>query len=284
LRAMWKGSLGFGLVNIPVRLFAATASKELKFRYLHASCYTPLEYRKVCPTCKKEVPWEEISRGYEYAKNNFVILSEEETKAAAGKRDGLIEINDFIKIEEIDPLYFQKGYYLAPDGPSARPYALLHRAMLETGKIAVATLTLRTKESLAVVRTYGEVLSLSTMYFPDEVRSWQELPDIPRGVGVEIREKELQMAKELIESMVTPFEAGKYRDRHREALLELIEARVEGKDVAVAPSPEREKVVDLLAALEASVEKAQAQKNKAREKEGAQKSPSRKKESVTAKK
>ncbi len=282
MRAMWKGSLGFGLVNIPVRLFAATENKELKFRYLHAPCHTPLEYRKVCPTCKKEVSWEEISRGYEYTKDHFVVLSEEEKKAAAGKRDGLIEINDFIEIEEIDPIYFQKGYYLAPDGPSSRPYTLLYQAMLETGKIAVATLTLRTKESLAVVRAYGEILSLSTMYFPDEVRSWQALPDLPRDV--EIRPKELQMAKELIESMVTPFAAGKYRDRNREALLKMIQARVEGKDVAVAPSPEREKVVDLLAALQASVEKAQAQKNKGKGKEAAQKSPSLKKESLTAKK
>lgn len=280
---MWKGSLGFGLVNIPVRLFAATENKELKFRYLHAPCHTPLEYRRTCPTCDKEVPWEEIVRGYEYSKSNFVILNEEEIKAAAGKRDGLIEIRDFINIEEIDPLYFQKGYYLAPDGPSARPYALLQRAMQETGKIAVATLTLRTKESLAVVRTYREVLSLSTMYFPDEVRSWQELPDLPQSV--EVREKELQMAKELIESMAAPFEAEKYRDRHREALLELIAARVEGKEIAVAPSPEREKVVDLLAALQASVEKAEAKKNKTRAggDEGVFKPRSRKKEPANAK-
>ncbi|NLJ56070.1 MAG: Ku protein [Firmicutes bacterium] len=283
MRAMWKGSLGFGLVNIPVRLFAATASKELKFRYLHAPCHTPLEYRKTCPTCEREVPWEEIARGYEYSKNNFVVLSEEETKAAAGKKDGLIEISDFVNMEEIDPLYFQKGYYLVPDGPSARSYALLQRAMQETGKIAVATLTLRTKESLAVVRTYGKVLSLSTMFFPDEVRPWQGLPDLPQGV--EVREKELQMAKELIASMVVPFTADKYQDRHREALLELIAARVEGKEVAVAPAPEREKVVDLLAALQASVEKAQAgKKNTAAEKNGVSPSCARKKEPVTAKK
>ncbi|MGI5822875.1 MAG: Ku protein [Dethiobacteria bacterium] len=282
---MWKGSLGFGLVNIPVRLFAATASKELKFRYLHAPCHTPLEYRKTCPTCGREVPWEEITRGYEYSKNNFVILSEEETKAAAGKRDGLIEISDFMNIEEIDPLYFQKGYYLAPDGPSARPYALLQRAMQETGKIAVATFTLRTKESLAVVRTYGEILSLSTMFYPDEVRPWQELPDLPQGV--EVLEKELQMAKKLIASMVVPFEADKYRDRHREALLDLIAARVEGKEFAVAPAPEREKVVDLLAALQASVEKAETKKkNKAaKNEEGTPQSRTpKKKEAASAKK
>lgn len=282
MRAMWKGSLGFGLVNIPVRLFAATASKELKFRYLHAPCHTPLEYRKTCPTCNQEVPWEEIVRGYEYSKNNFVILSEEETKAAGGKKDGLIEIRDFMNIEEIDPLYFQKGYFLAPDGPSARSYVLLQRAMLETGKIAVATLTLRTKESLAVVRTYGGALALSTMFYPDEVRSWQELPDLPQDV--EVREEELQMAKELIASMVVPFASDKYRDRHREALQELIAARVEGKEVAVAPVPEREKVVDLLAALQASVEKTQTRKkNKAGEKEEAPQPRIRKKESVTAK-
>jgi len=283
LRAMWKGSLSFGLVNIPVRLFAATESRELKFRLLHSSCHTPLEYQKVCRTCKKrEVPWEEIVRGYEYSKGHFVVLSEEEIKAAAGEKDRLIEIEDFVNINEIDPVYFQHSYYLAPDGTGSKPYALLHRAMQATGKIAVATIMLRTKESLAIVRTFENVLSLSTMYFPDEVRSIQDLPDLPGEI--EIRPKELDIAKELIESLVTAFTPEKYRDTYREKLLKIIQARIEGKKIAIAPSPEREKVVDLLEALQASVQKARAKKEKGKMREGGTNSSALKKEPLATKK
>ncbi len=281
MRAMWKGSISFGLVNIPVRLFAATEKKDLKFRYLHAPCHTPLEYQKVCGTCKTEVPWEEIIRGYEYEKGRFAVLSEEEINAAAGEKEKLIEIQDFIKLEEIDPVYFQNSYYLAPDGPGGRPYLLLWEAMRETGKIALATVTLRTKESMAAVRTYNDVLSLSTMFYPDEVRSVQELPDLPKGV--EVREKELVMAKELIENLATPFEPEKYQDSYREKLLNVIEAKVEGKEIAVAPSPEREKVVDLLEALQASVRKSQEKTEKAEQRDRNRKPSSRKKTAAAKK-
>jgi DNA end-binding protein Ku len=254
LRAMWKGFLGFGLVNIPVGLFAATQNNELKFRYLHSECHTPLEYQKVCPSCKREIPWEEIVRGYEYEKDHFVILSAEEFKSAAGEKEKVIEIEDFVNIEEVDPIYLQKSYYLAPDGPGKRPYALLYKAMLEEGKAAVATFTLRTKESPAVVRVYGNLLSLATMFYPDEVRPVGELPTVSENM--EVKEKELQIAKDLIQSLTAPFEPQKYRNNYREKLLQIIEGRVEGKEVSVAPAPEREKVVDLLAALQASVGKA----------------------------
>ena len=283
MRAMWKGSLSFGLVNIPIRLFAATESKEIRFRYLHAPCHTPLEYRKICPHCKTQVPWEEIVRGYEYERGHFVVLEEEEIKAAAAERDRLIEITDFVKMEEIDPIYFQHSYFLAPDGPGSKPYMLLSRAMMETGKIAVAMITLRTKGSMAVVRNYKDILSLSTMYFPDELRPVEEVPDI-KG-EVEIREKELEMAKELIANLTVPFEAGKYREAYRERLLELIRAKVEGKEVFQAPSPEREKVVDLLEALRASIEKTQDKKAKtAGQKKGPKDSLRKEKAPATASK
>jgi DNA end-binding protein Ku len=222
-------------------------------------------------------------RGYEYEKDHFVVLTEEEIKAAAGERDRLIEITDFIKMEEIDPIFFQNSYYLAPDGPGSKPYQLLHRAMLETGKIAVAMITLRTKESMAVVRSYGNILSLSTMFFPDEVRPLTEIPDMPREM--EIREKELEMAKELIDNLTAPFEADKYHDHYRERLLKVIQARVEGKEVVIAPSPEREKVVDLLEALRASVERTQDKKGKTKAKgQGRRKIPPKEEALPTAKK
>ncbi len=258
MRAMWKGSLSFGLVNIPVRLFAATESKGLKFRHLHLPCQSPVEYRKTCPICGKEVPWEELARGFEYEKGAFVILSEEEFKAAAGPGDRLIEIQDFVRIEEIDPVYYQSSYYLSPDGSGQKPYALLRRAMSDSGRVAVAAITIRTKETPAVVRVYRDVLALSTMYYPDEVRSPQDLPDIP---GEEmIRDRELAMAGDLIENLAVSFVPGKYHDNYREKLLELIEAKIKGQKVAVAPQPEKEKVIDLLQALEASVAKVREKK------------------------
>lgn len=266
MRAMWKGSLSFGLVNIPVRLFAATENKGLKFRYLHLPCHSPVEYKKVCPVCGKEVPWEELARGFEHEKGAFVILDEQEFKAAAGESEHLIEIQDFVRIEEIDPVYFQSSYYLAPDGTGRKPYALLRKAMADTGKVAVAGITIRTKETPAVVRVYRDILALSTMYFPDEVRNTRELPDIP---GEEIiRDRELEMAKDLIENLATPFALEKYHDTYREKLLEIIDAKIKGKKVAVAPSPEREKVVDLLEALQASVEKVREKKGKGKAAQG----------------
>ncbi len=264
MRPLWKGSLSFGLVNIPVRLYAATENKGISFRYLHSSCHTPLEYRKICPSCNKEVPWEEIVRGYEYEQGHFVILNQEEIASATGEKERIIEILDFVKIQEIDPLYFQKGYYLAPDGPGKKPYALLREAMQETEMIAMATVVLRAKELPAVVRVYREVLSLSTMFYPDEVRLVQDIPDIPREEKVS--EKELSMARELIGNLEAPFEPSKYRDKYRAKILEIIEAKVKGKEVAVAPSPEREKVVDLMEALEASVEKTKQQKENGKKK------------------
>jgi len=277
LRAMWKGSLGFGLVNIPVRLFAATESGEVKFRYLHLPCHTPLQYQKMCPTCNVPASWEEIVRGFEYEKGHFVVLSEEEINSAAGPKEKFIEIKDFIDIDEIDPVYFQNSYYLAPDGPGSRPYVLLRRAMLESGKIALATITLRTKESLAAVRVYENVLSLSTMFYPDEVRAAAGVPGIPGDLQVQPRE--LEMAVELVKTLQAPFEPQKYSDHYRQKIMELIDAKKEGREVFVAPSPDREKVVDLLEALQASVEKARTggEEKGGREKAKSRAAPARKK-------
>ncbi|MEW5919929.1 MAG: Ku protein [Bacillota bacterium] len=256
---MWKGSLAFGLVSIPVSLFSATTTRGLSFRTLHIPCHTPLQYRKTCPHCEKEVPPEEITRGYEYEKGHFVVLSDEEIRAAAGEKEKVIEIDYFANIEEIDPIYFQKAYYLAPEGPGRKPYALLRRAMEESGRVALASIALHNRQWPAVVRVYGDVLSLSTIYFPDEVNAVAELPVTP---APELREGEMVMARELIEYLATPFAPEKLRDHYRERLLEIIEARIKGKEIAVALAPEREKVVDLLSALQASVEMARGRKEK----------------------
>lgn len=255
---MWKGSVAFGLVSIPVSLFSATTNRSLSFRTLHAACNTPLQYRKICPHCEKEVPPEEIARGYEYEKGHFVVLSDDEIKSAAGEKEKVIEIDYFTPVEEIDPIYFQKAYYLSPDNTGRKPYALLHRALEESGRAAVASIALHTKQWPAVVRVYGEFLSLSTMHYPDEIHAVTELP---RYSQPELRESELKMARELIEQLSTPFAPQNLQDQYREKLLEVIEARIQGKEVTVAPAPEREKVVDLLSALQASVEMARSRKD-----------------------
>ena len=258
MRPIWKGSIGFGLVNIPVRLFAATEDKRLKFRYLHSPCHTPLEYRKFCSTCGNQVPWEEIIRGYEYEKDRFVVLSEEEIEAAAEEKDKIIEIEDFVKLKEVDPIYFQKGYYLAPDTTGKKPYALLKNAMQESGKIAIASLVLRSKEIPAAVRVYKDILLLSTMFYPDEVRSINQLPEVP--VEEKYGEKELEMAQQLIEGLTSSFKPEKYQDDYRRRVMEIIEDKVQGREVSVPPSPQKEKVTDLVDALEASVEKIKKEK------------------------
>jgi len=258
LRAMWKGSLSFGLVNIPVKLFAATEERGIKFRYLHTKCHAPLEYQKVCPNCKEQVAWESIARGYEYETGHFVVLTDEEIQAAAGPKDRLIEIEDFVDLKEVDPIYFQKGYYLAPDGPGKKPYVLLREVMLHSGRVAVATVTLRARQTPAVVRVFGKTLALSTMHYADEIRAAGSVPDLPGEM--EIKQREFDMALELVESLNANFEPDKYRDFYRERLQELIQAKLEGKEISVAPVPDQEKVVDLLEALQASVEKSQEQK------------------------
>ena len=258
---MWKGSIAFGLVSIPVALFSATTSRTLSFRTLHIPCHTPLQYRKTCPHCEKEVPPEEITRGYEYEKGHFVVLSDEEIKAAAGEKEKLIEIDYFANMEEIDPIFFQKAYYLAPEGPGRKPYTLLHRAMADSGRIALASIAMHTKMWPAVVRVYGDILALSTIYYPDEVHSVTELPSVPQP---ELSESEIVMARELIEHLAAPFTPDKLHDQFRENMLGIIEARIQGQEVSIAPSPQRENVVDLLSALQASVDAAREDKGKGR--------------------
>ncbi len=260
MRSVWKGTLAFGLVSIPVSLFPAVTSRNISFRTLHLSCHTPLEYRKTCPHCAREVAPEEIARGYEYEKGHFVILSEEEIRAAAGQGEKIIELAYFARMEEIDALYFQKAYFLAPEATGRKPYALLRRTMAESGRVAIASVTLHQRQWPAVVRTYGEALSLSTIHYPDEVNNPAELPGL--SPEPELREGELVMARELLGHLTAGFAPEKLQDHYREKLLEIIEARIRGQRIAVATAPAREKVVDLLSALQLSVEQARRHREK----------------------
>ncbi|HHU29642.1 MAG: Ku protein [Bacillota bacterium] len=264
MRTIWKGAVSFGLVSIPVKLFPATEHKDVKFRYLHRSCQAPLQYKKICVACGKEVPQEEIVRGYEYEKGRFVIINEEDLERVPDEQTKTIDIMDFVALQEIDPVYFDKSYYLAPAEAGEKAYALLRLAMEETGKIAVAKIIIRTKESLAVIRGYQNLLVLETIFYPDEIRNPNQLPGFEREVKV--KEKEMKMACELIENLATDFNPQKYEDTYRKQLLEMIQAKIAGEQIAVPEMPQQGKVVDLMDALKASVEMAKKTTGKSEKK------------------
>jgi len=252
LRPLWKGSVSFGLVNIPVRLFAATEKKNVRFRYLHEPCRTPVEYRKVCPTCNKEIAMEEIVRGYEYEKGRFVIIDESDFARIPAETSRTIAIVDFVRDDEVDPLYYDRSYYLAPGETGEKAFQLLMQSMAEAGLVAIIRIVLRSRQALGVLRVYRDSLALETMFYPDEVRPTSELPQWNRDQKVQ--ESELEMARQLISNLTAPFSPDKYTDEYRAALLEIINGKIKGEEVFIASSPEKGEVIDLAEALKASVE------------------------------
>jgi DNA end-binding protein Ku len=251
MRPMWKGSISFGLVNIPVRLFAATEQKSVRFRYLHEPCRTPVEYHKVCPHCNKEVPMEEIVKGYEYEKGRFVIVQDSDLERIPEETTKSISIVDFVQAEEVDPVYYDRSYYLAPGETGEKAFQLLQQSMEEAGKVAVVRIVLRSRQALGVLRVYHDTLAVETMFYPDEVRSTTELPAWNREVKV--HDNELKMARELINNLTAPFAPEKYTDEYRRTLLEIIEGKIAGEEVHIPPAAEKGQVVDLVEALKASV-------------------------------
>ncbi len=261
MHTIWKGSISFGLVNIPVKMFTATESKDIRFRQIHEACGTPIRYKKVCPKCDSEVIEEEIVKGYEYETGKYVIVSKEELAAAAPETRKTIEILDFVNLEQIDPIYFDKTYFLAPYETGDKPYQLLHTAMKKTGKIAIAKVMIRSKESLAAVRIYENCIVMETIFSPDEVRSVELVPGIQNEAKVS--DSEINMAVQLIENLATDFEPEKYTDEYRIRLQELIQKKIKGEEVVTAPElPAAANVVDLMEALQASVEAAKKSKTK----------------------
>ncbi|NLM75039.1 MAG: Ku protein [Clostridiaceae bacterium] len=262
MRTMWKGSISFGLVNIPVNMFAATEDRDVRFKYLHKKCKTPVKNQRICPTCNEKITSEDIVRGYEYEPGQFVVIEKEDLEAIKPRSAKTIEIMDFVKLSEIDPIFFDKSYYLAPqDTGGSKAYNLLRQAMKDTGRIAVSRITIRDKQSLAVLRVYNNVLVLETIFFPDEVRSISQVPGIPQNLETDARE--LDMAKQLIENLTSEFDPEKYRDEYREELLEMIRKKAEGKEIVSAPDAPQRNVIDLMAALQASLDKAQEMRRQA---------------------
>ncbi|MDA8211157.1 MAG: Ku protein [Clostridia bacterium] len=260
MRSMWKGAISFGLVNIPVKLYTATEKKDIKFNYLHSVCKTPVQYQKVCPACQREVPMEEIVRGYEYQKGKYVIIAEEDLENLPAATTRAVEILDFVDLAEIDPLYYDKSYYLAPNDGGQKAYALLKKAMEDTGKIAIAKVVIRSKQSLAAIRVHEDALVMETMFFPEEIRSAKLLPEL--NYKADLHDNELKMAISLINNLAASFEPEKYTDEYRAALMEVIQAKIAGEEVTVPAQAPAGKVVDLMEALKASIQLAKTEKSK----------------------
>ncbi|WP_096272822.1 non-homologous end joining protein Ku [Paucisalibacillus globulus] len=262
MHTMWKGTISFGLVNIPVKMHAATENKDVSLRQLHKECKSPIKYEKVCPICEKEVGTDDIVKGYEYAKNKFVILDEEDlAELKKEQEDKAVEIIDFVKLEDIDPIYFEKSYYLSPNEGGSKAYGLLRAALEDTGKIGVAKMMIRSKEQLAVIRVYKNTIVVETIHYPDEVRDVNEVPNVPENV--ETAKKELDTAKMLIDQLTTEFEPEKYKDEYRTALLDLIEEKKNADQTTTAKDKAKpDNVTDLMEALQASLERAKKDKPK----------------------
>ncbi len=252
MRTIWNGAISFGLVHIPIKLYPTTQEKSLKFNYLHKDCHSPLKYEKICPVCNREVSKDEIVWGYQYEPGKYVLLSAEDFENIPLETTKTIDIIDFVNLQEIDPVYFAKSYYLVPNQGGQKPYTLLRQAMQETGQIAIAKVVLRSKEALAAIRIYqNSVLMLETMYYPDEIKTLDQLPSI--DYVSTIQEKELAMAVNLISNLSAPFEPAKYTDNYREALLELVRQKIDGEAIAVPAASGRAEVIDLMKALEESI-------------------------------
>ncbi len=267
MRPIWKGAISFGLVFVPVKLYAATEQKDIKFNYLHEKCKTPVQYRRFCPACEREVPMDEIVKGYEYEKGRYVIVREEDFERLAGAGGTKsIEIMDFVDLKEIDPVYYEKPYYLAPGEGGSKVYELLRRAMGETGKVAVARVVIRNRESLATIRVGDKnVLIMSTMHYPDEIRQSDMLPEM--NYRVDLHDNEVKMAVNLITSLSADFRPEKYVDTYRQNLMEVIQAKIAGEAVEIPARAETGKVVDLMEALKASIDLAKKERKEEAQKE-----------------
>jgi DNA end-binding protein Ku len=251
-RSIWNGVVSFGMVSIPVKLYTATESKDVSFNTLHKKCGTRIKQLRWCPTCEKEVEWGDVVRGYEYTKEEYVVLTDDDFAKLPLTSKHTIDLAAFVKSDAIDPIFYEKSYYLEPDETGIKPFVLLMRALHKKGLTAVAKLAIRNKERLCALRAYDGTLMLETLYYPDEVRV-QKGADLP---SVKVSEKELGMAFSLIDLMLEEFKPEEYNDHYREALMEIINAKLQGAQIVAAPAPARGKVVDLMSALKASVEAA----------------------------
>jgi DNA end-binding protein Ku len=254
-RAIWSGAISFGLVNIPVKLYSAVSRKTVRFHQIDGESGQRIRQQRVNPESGDEIPYEQIVKGYEISPDRYVTITPEELESLEPQKTRTIDIEQFVDLEQIDPIYYDHPYYLAPDKGAAKAYKLLLDAMREADKVAIARVVIRSKESLVALRSYDGAITIETMLFPDEVVSPDSIEELGSVDGeVKNTKRELDMAKQLIESLSGDFDPSQYRDEYRERVLELIEKKAAGETITIeAPEPERKEVPDLMAALEASI-------------------------------
>jgi len=278
---MWKGAISFGLVTIPVAVYPATEEKTLRFNQLHDEDGGRIRYKRVCEKDGEEVSFEHIVKGYEVEKDRYVVLTDEDINAIPVESSRAIDIHRFVDLDEIDPVLFKKSYYLVPEETGAKAYALLREAMSDDGRVGIAKVSFRDKEHLAALRFKDEAFVLETMYWPDEIR---EADFGGVDVSAKIRGQELEMAKQLIDSLSGEWNPEEYSDEYREALLQIVEAKLNGQEIEVVAAEPTAKVVDLMEALKASVAAAKKQADEpAPSRKPAAKKPAAKKKSSAKK-
>jgi len=275
-RAMWTGAISFGMVTVPVKLYSALDRKAVRFHQLSGKTGARIAQKRIDPQTGEEVPYEDVVKGYEIAKDRYVVIEPGELDALEPKKTKTIEIEDFVELSQIDPVYYDHPYYLAPGPGGVKPYRLLLEAMRATGKVAIARVVIRSKEQLVALRPMGEALGMATMIFSDEVIPPERLDEIKEAAEVKTTKRELDMAEQLVGSLAGDFEPDKYRDSYRQEVLELIERKAQGKAIAVQPAPEEvaEPAPDLMSALKASLDAVHARE--AQEGAPARKKPARK--------
>src|SRR5690242_1783710 len=261
-RSIWTGAISFGLVTVPVKLYSAVQRKNVRFHQLDSENGVRIAQKRVNPATGEEVPYDRLVKGYEISPERYVIVDPAELDALEPVKTRTIDIEDFVDLAEIDPVFYDHPYYLAPAAGGAKPYRLLLDAMAETGKVAIANVVIRSKQHLVAIRPQGDVLGMATMLYPDEIVDPERIDDLPDAEEVSATAKELQIAKQLVESLAGPFEPDKYRDTYRDEVLSLIERKAAGEEIAVQPAREEEPaaVPDLMAALQASLEQVRGDK------------------------
>ncbi len=273
-RSIWNGVISFGMVSIPVKLYTATENKDISFNLLHKDCGERLKQLRWCPKHEKAVEWDEVERGYAYARDEYVVMSEDDFEKLPLASKHTVELSAFVKAEEIDPIYYEKTYYLEPEEKGVKPYALLMRALKEKHLTGIAKISIRNKEQLCALRPTDGGLVMETLYYPDEIREFpSEIPD------VDVSKRELDMAYALIDLLEDQFDPAKYHDEYRAALMQVIEAKLEGHELSAPEEARPAKITDLVTALKASV--AAAKKRQAEDEEEEEK-PARRRKKVAA--
>lgn len=256
-RSIWKGVISFGMVAIPVRLYPATSSKDVAFNMLHEKCKSRLNQKRWCPVCEAEVAWDEIVKGYQYSKDQYVIFTEEDFEKAPVATKHTVNLSTFVKAQDIDPVYYEKSYYLEPEDTAKKSFALLMKTLQKKEQTAIGQIALREKERLCALRPHDGSIILETLYYPDEIR-------VAHDAGLEdiqVSHKEIEMAGALVDLMAGPFDPEEYHDEYRDAILKIVEAKLEGQEIVEAAPAEEAQIIDLAAALKASFEAAKKRKD-----------------------